>query len=254
MMATKKLPLATNVWRTGTLSALYWARGNFGDQLKLVGSWERDGQGHFYLPAACVDLLTDAGIVAVTGTSPEGEPQFRVVNPGQRIGVIRREEASGDGKIRRVTEVVALDASGHRVNLPPQPRLQRPTPQDQQTAPASPVAPQAPASPTAPAATTPGPSVAPAQGAGEPAPGSVAAPDPSRAQRDWEELSERYAAALFIADRRLRELLGEVGPEVVQAGAATVLISADRLQLRLPPGTLDALRGLTNGDNDDLPF
>jgi hypothetical protein len=244
-----KLPLKVNVWRTGTLGAIYWARGSYGDQIKVVGSWEQEGQGHFYLPAVCIDAFTDAGLVAVAAPNAQGEPQFQIVNRAQRVGILRREEAAGDGRMRRVTEVVALDAAGNRVQLPPQARLQRPA--QQAPAPASP-APPASVAPPAPAVAAPasGPPPAPVN----PAPPSAPAQAPQvqepeidpaeRARLAWLELSDRYAAALLIASQRLREQLGgDVGPEVIQAGAATVLISADRIQLRALPGVLRALRG-----------
>jgi hypothetical protein len=286
----KKLRLATNVWRTGTLSAVYWATGRYGEQVKLVGSWEAEGPGYFYLPASCVDLLTDAGLVAVAGINAQGEPVFRVVNPGQRIGVIRREQASGDGRMRVVTEIVAVDAAGKPVQLPPQPRLQRPTPAATAAAPATPT----PATPIAPMATPPvvaatptaatptagTPIAAPVAVAPAPAatvqatqpqatqPQPVQPPDPNQALLGWEELSRRYAAALVIAHRRLRQMLGPnapLPPEVLQAAAATILISADREQLKAPPGVLEQLEPLISSapqsdadeqleEDDDLPF
>jgi len=203
---SQKLPLRTNVPRIGVITGAWYAKGNYGDQIKIAGRWEGEGDGHFYLPLAALDAFTDAGVLAPDGASANGEPRYRVLTQA-RVSITRKEESVPGGLPRRTTEVAVLDPDGNV--LSPQPR-------DGDAAPAA-----GPNAPTAADETSP----------------------EERLRRRWAELDERYAAALAIAGYRLREVLGQPpDPATLQAGAATVLIAADRSAMEAFPGLARSLR------------
>ncbi|HWO88828.1 MAG TPA: hypothetical protein VNL98_06735 [Gemmatimonadales bacterium] len=253
--------LQTNIPRTGTLTAVYYAKSKnpeYGDQIKVSGRWEREGDGFFWLPLPVIDAFTDAGLVQYGGVK-DGEPTWKVLHPTQRIAITRREGERN----RKLTEVIAIDLQGNAVTLPPQPRTVLPTAEPVAVPAAAPAIGQPPAVPVAPAA--------PAVGV-EPASAPPAVDPRAQIRERWAELDERYGAAIAIAAYRLHEALGpDVDPAVIQAGAATVLIETQKLALQAPPGLARALRERANGHlapaaspmdddesfdaaDDDLPF
>lgn len=224
-MSTKLEVPKTNVPRCGTISAVWFAptkNEKWDDQIKIVGKWETEGDGHFYQSIKTLEAYTDAGVVRQDpGTDKDGHPKFAVVNQNQRVMIVRKEVSGSNAKM---TEVTPIDVQGNVVVLPacPKPVL----------------VPQVSA---APSATAP------------PAPSAQAAPQAApengreRTRERWAELDEQYAACLSIAAYRLQKTLGDdVSDTAIQAGAATVMIQAERRGLPAYPGLAKGLFGRLN--------
>lgn len=269
-MAGAKIPkLQTNIPRCGRIKAVYYAKSQnpeYGDQIKIVGTWENEGEGPFWLALPVIKAFTDAGLVAqvVGQVDNDGYAKFHVVSTQQRVMIVKKE----DGK-KKVHEVHAINDAGQVVQLPAQPYpdvLNQPTPA------ATAVAPAAPAAPAAPGAVAP-----PAPGAVAPAAPAVGpiASDPrittgaalqdkltpeekkQRAQKGWADLEERYGCALAISAFCQLKLarakdpaleIGDLSATVIQAGAATILIESSKTMVPVIPGLAKALfERLTHG-------
>ena len=240
-MTTRLAAPATNIPRCGTITAVYYApskKEGWGDQIKIIGYWEQEGDGHFYLSIKTLDAFTDAGVVRQDpGTDNDGHPRFAVVNTDQRVMIVRKEV---QGQKAKRTEVQALDVQGNVVTLPasPKPVIAKPAP--------APVAAAAPAAPVAAAAPAAPPT---------PANGQRAQPSPEelkeRMRERWAEIDEQYAACLAISayqqSRTFAKPLDELDASVVQAGAATVMIQAERQNLSVFPGLAKSLLARLNG-------
>lgn len=261
--------LQVNVPRIGTIKAIYYAKSQnpeYGDQIKIVGAWENEGEGQFWLPLPVIQHFTEAGVAAqlVGQVDKDGFARFAVVNARQRVFIKKAQ----DGK-KNVYQVLAIDAQGNQVTLNPQPYppvLNQPTP-----AAAAASGPVAPAAPGAVAPPAPGAVAPPAAGA---APITTAAavheqlsPEErkQRARRGWADLEERYGCALAIAAYQQLRLaqakdpakqLDDLEAAVIQAGAATILIESSKSFVPVIPGLAKALfgrlaPGATNGKHED---
>lgn len=117
-----KTKLQTNIGRAGFLTGLEYAAPSktYPDQpqIKVSGRWEGPNglvDEHFWLSYFVSKVFTAAGLVQFTGMSPANVPLFQVVNPAQRIWIIRTENGN-----KKETNVSAVDAQGKPVTLPAQ--------------------------------------------------------------------------------------------------------------------------------------
>ena len=246
-MTTKlSRPQAGGPARCGLLTAVSYApssKPNYSDEIRIDGQWDGEGVGYFYLPLGAIDAFTDAGVVRYTGVGQDGRPAFSVVNPNQRI-MIWRELVPG--KNAKPTHVRAVDAQGNMLQLPAcQRAVLQNTPagapvQTPPTTPATPPVPPLQAPPSQSPPTQPTPPLPPAAAAKTNNAGKRELSEEEIKQRElqrWGELDEHYGACLAFAAYRLREALGsEVGHDVIQAGAATVMIQSERDGLIARPG------------------
>lgn len=238
--------LKTNIPRTGTITAVWYAKSkqeNYKDQIKVVGRWESEGEGPMWLPLPVVYQLAEKGLVRQAAQpDSDGYPAFEVVAPQQRVLFLREEDGT-----KKYTNVYPVDAAGQPVTLAPQPKpvLQVSTPAPATPAPPVPTTPVAPPAPGAPPVASAPPSAARAVPA-----------DPTAlkesARKAWAQLDERYACALAIAGHRLAEALTcrptALDPAVLQAAAATILIEAGKQGLMTVPGLAPGLLRRFHGE------
>lgn len=248
-MSTKLFVPATNIPRCGTITGVSYApsrKAGWDDQVKIEGMWEQEGPGHFYQSLNVAEAYTDAGVVRQEGVTSDGKPRFVVVNPAQRVMIVRNEIAGSNAK---TTKVTPIDMQGNTVALPACPKPVFPEQPVAQTAPAAP--------PTTPApATAPPPNAPPPTGPPQtpptmpPAATESDVDDPEHMRKRWAELDERYAACVAIAAYRLREGLGvsDVNYAVIQGGAATLMEQSEREGLTALPGLAKRLRARMNGN------
>lgn len=257
--------LQTNIPRCGRLKAVYYAKSKnpeYQDQIKIVGNWEAEGEGQFWLALSALQAFTNAGVVAevVGQVDKDGFAKFQVISQQQRIMIVKREDGN-----RKVTEVQAINDLGQAVTLPPQPYppvLNKPTPAATAAAPAAAAAPVAPVvtgavAPPAPGGAAPAtpatrPAAAPpVTAAGATAPEQLGPEElKARTRRGWVDLEERYACALAIAARSQLKLAKARDPEltlanipldVLQSAAATVFIQSAKDMLPVMHGLSKAL-------------
>lgn len=210
-------------------------------QVKLVGNWENEGQGHWYANWKAVAALAQAGMLQ---QQPSDAKKFLPVTSHRFC--IWRQAVGGDSKAHDWF-VIVYSPEGNEIKLGTFPDPVEP--QDTPTAP--PAAPtSAPVAPSAPTA-APGPPQA------APAPNRQLTAEELKA-RDREQLAETaelYATALAIAAteqvRTFRRPTWRIGDQAIQAGAATVLIALRDAGVRLHPGQAKALRKVLHEIEDE---
>lgn len=213
-MSTKLDRPKTNVPRTGVITAAWYApssKPNYKDEVKLVGNWEREGEGFWYASQGCVEALCRAGVLRqVPGqTDKDGHPKFEVAVANQRVMI---QKVEGDGNTKYY-QAFAVDAAGNQVQLVAQPdpvfpaKSAAPSPAPAPAAPAvtgAPIAPPAASAPIAPAATAV-PTAAPAPAA---APAASPKELKEHSRRDWLRIREAALIATDIAAEALHEATG----------------------------------------------
>lgn len=203
-----KFDLQTNLPVQGTLKYLDHTTGQYGDDLRaaLVVPTGQDpyaaGEYVLYLPFDAIGGLLRAAVVREFPPKDE-KRQFKVQLTKALIRVLKRETKGDDGKAKKVIDVALVNADGSLTQLRGETAM---------TTPASGEASDAPAK-----ANENGHSPAP------PAPR-----DRKEIFQTWLAIGEEYGAALALS----RHYQGDqASDEAVQAGAATLLIRAEKCHL-----------------------
>lgn len=232
---TQLKPPELGVARYGTIREVAYQRSKQykQHQVKLVGNWEQEGDGHWYANWKAVTALARAGMMQ---QQPGDGKKFLPVTSNRFC--IYRQEAGGESKAHDWF-VIVYSPEGNEIKLGT-----FPDPVEPQDAPAAPSAPTSvPVPPSAPT---------PASGAPQatPAPNRQLTPEELKV-RDHEQLAETaelYATALAIAAteqvRTFRRPTWRIGDQAIQAGAAIVLIALRDAGVRLHPGQAKALRNV----------
>lgn len=237
----KLSPPELGAYRYGVLTGAYYMRSQkFGHpEVKIVGTWEGEGHGHWWANWKAVTALCAAGML----TQLSGDGKKFQVTPGTRC-CIYREPAGGDSQAHNWFVVIYDDANAV-ITL-----TATVVPYEPQDAPAASPGQQAgPPGAAAPAAPAPGAAVLPPQ-AGRPeqarpgapnppppaAPPSAAANDEARAKRDKLMVAQVDAVlgmSLAIAAYRhvqtFNRPLEELDQGAVQDSAACVMIRLEHL-------------------------
>ena len=97
-MPSKTVKLQTNLPLIGTVSRVYFHHNQkakdegWAPQLKLVGTWDEEGEGSVYLPLRLAEDMHKAGFLAIE-TGPECD-LYRVMTPNTKIGLLKEEDGT----------------------------------------------------------------------------------------------------------------------------------------------------------------
>ncbi len=227
---------ALGTYRFGTLTGAVYSQSKKykTSELKLIGNFEGEGQGHWYAPWKAVVAMTRVGILQQI---PGDGKKFAVT--GQRFSIYRVPIQTDTGQTAHEWTAVAVDPAGNTINAGSFPDPFEP--QDSDAPQATPAQPQ----PTAPTQ-QPEQQIAPPPGSSAPAdpnPPTNGETKAQRAQRLAAEVDTFYGLSYAIAAYRQAQALGrpssQINEEALQAGAASVMICLERLGF-IPSG--DSLR------------
>ncbi len=97
-MPSKTVKLQTNLPLIGTVSKAYFHHNQkakdegWAPQLKLVGTWDEEGEANVYLPLRLVEDMHKAGFLAIE-TGPEHD-LYKVMTPNTRIKLLKEEDGT----------------------------------------------------------------------------------------------------------------------------------------------------------------
>jgi len=130
--------ILTNVPITGTVSAAYWSQSDtakekgWAPQLKLIGTWDGQGEGNVYLPLPVVGELVMLDVIVIDGKDNDGNDRYNIRHRGP-IQILRTEEGT---KKKTAVTLVGGDAPTQDERLDNAPTPSRsPTPQTDRVTP-----------------------------------------------------------------------------------------------------------------------